>query len=176
MPAITLKVTRAPRGSINREVSEKSKPYLEERAERLANGEDLESKYEFTAISKNGKEIEVEAAVSYIEYKDGVATQGIIRDITERKRLEKQLLQAQKMEAIGRLAGGVAHDFNNILTIIRGYSELMLSRIDEKDTFHKSIKQVTRATERAELLTRQLLAFSRKQIMQARVIEWVRMI
>ncbi len=152
-------------------VSEKSKPYLEERAERLANGEDLESKYEFTAISKNGKEIEVEAAVSYIEYKDGVATQGIIRDITERKRLEKQLLQAQKMEAIGRLAGGVAHDFNNILTIIRGYSELMLSRIDEKDTFHKSIKQVTRATERAELLTRQLLAFSRKQIMQARVID-----
>lgn len=90
---------------------------------------------------------------------------GVVTDITERKELETQLLQAQKMEAIGQLAGGVAHDFNNILTVINGYAGLMLEREDRPAEDLESLKQIFTAGERAANLTRQLLVFSRKQVM-----------
>ncbi len=95
---------------------------------------------------------------------------GFIIDLTDRKRLEEQFRHAQKMEAVGRLAGGIAHDFNNLLTVIIGYSELLLAKLSEKDAIYSKIKQIDHAGRRAEALTRQLLAFSRKQIMQPRVI------
>jgi two-component system, cell cycle sensor histidine kinase and response regulator CckA len=96
---------------------------------------------------------------------------GVSIDITERKSLEDQLRQSQKMEAVGRLAGGIAHDFNNLLTIIMGYSEILLgsSRIDEDEK--RKILELKKAGERAALLTRQLLAFSRRQVMAPRVLD-----
>lgn len=90
---------------------------------------------------------------------------GIIRDISGQKELEAQLQQSQKMEAIGQLAGGVAHDFNNLLTAILGYSDILLRRTDKDTETSDEIGEIKRAAERAASLTRQLLAFSRKQIM-----------
>jgi len=98
-------------------------------------------------------------------------------DITESKRTEKllrekdeQFRQAQKMEAVGRLAGGIAHDFNNILTAINGYSDLLFSRLKEADPFHFEVEEIRKAGKRAASLTRQLLAFSRKQVLKPKVL------
>jgi PAS domain S-box len=96
---------------------------------------------------------------------------GLAEDITERKKLEEQLLQSQKMEAIGQLAGGVAHDFNNLLTAIIGYSDLVLRKLPPDDPIAKHVEQIRRSGERAAGLTRQLLAFSRKQILQPRILD-----
>jgi PAS domain S-box-containing protein len=95
---------------------------------------------------------------------------GIARDITEMKRLEEQFRQAQKMEAVGRLAGGVAHDFNNLLTVINGYSGLVFNRLSADDPSRKLIAEIQKAGERAANLTHQLLAFSRKQVLQPQVV------
>ncbi len=96
----------------------------------------------------------------------------IMRDITERKQLEQVMLQSQKLEAIGRLAGGVAHDFNNILGVIQGHSELMEERIEQSDGFlQRHIREIRKAALRAAGVTRQLLAFSRKQVMQLKPVK-----
>jgi len=95
---------------------------------------------------------------------------GSVQDITERKLLEEQLRQSQKMEAVGRLAGGIAHDFNNLLTAIIGYGELMLRRLAPADPLQRNVHEIRKAAERAASLTRQLLAFSRKQVLQPRVV------
>jgi two-component system cell cycle sensor histidine kinase/response regulator CckA len=99
------------------------------------------------------------------------AVMGVARDITDQKRLEKQFLQAQKMEAIGHLTGGIAHDFNNLLTAILGYSELLLVRVGHDSDLAADVEEIKKAGERASRLTRQLLAFSRKQVMAQRVLD-----
>ncbi|HVH69713.1 MAG TPA: PAS domain S-box protein [Candidatus Dormibacteraeota bacterium] len=97
--------------------------------------------------------------------------EGIIVDITERRVLEEQLQQARRMEAVGRLAGGVAHDFNNLLTIIKGYVELALNRVAALPELRGNIQQIADAAERAVTLVRQLLAFSRKQVLRPKLLD-----
>ena len=95
----------------------------------------------------------------------------LVNDVTAEKQLEEQLVQAQKMEAIGQLAGGVAHDFNNLLTVINGYAQLLISRLHEADPLRVDAGHILQAGERAATLTQQLLAFSRRQVLQPRPLD-----
>jgi PAS domain S-box-containing protein len=97
--------------------------------------------------------------------------QGVLYDITDQKRLEDQLRQAQKMEAVGRLAGGVAHDFNNLLMVIQGHTSLLEERLPAGSSERRSLEHIQKSAERAASLTKQLLAFSRMQVMQPRVLD-----
>jgi len=126
--------------------------------------------FEIDFLKKNGELINAEVSSGLFEIGGKKVVQAIIRDITERKQLEEQLRQAQKMEAIGRLAGGVSHDFNNLLTVITGYSDLLMLDIAKNDPMVQFIKEIKKAAVRAESLTRQLLAFSRKQVTQPIVL------
>jgi len=121
---------------------------------------------------KDGSLIWIVENVSLISDEDGEEILlGTAFDMTERRRLEEQLLQSQKMEAVGRLAGGIAHDFNNLLTAVAGYSELLLTQLPEGDPRRESADEIQRAGSRAAALTRQLLAFSRRQVLEPRVLD-----
>ena len=95
----------------------------------------------------------------------------VVRDLTRQRELEAQLRQAQKMEAVGRLAGGVAHDFNNLLTAIAGYSDFLIDGLSGNDTLRRHAQEIKKASQRAASLTGQLLAFSRRQVLQPRVLD-----
>lgn len=137
-------------------------------------------RFESISWTKDGRSVPVEVRVSLIDFSGRPAALLHVRDITERKqaeaalrdseaaqrRLEEQLRQSQKMEAIGQLAGGVAHDFNNILTVIHGHASLLNGESGLSDSGSRSAEQIVQAAERAAALTRQLLAFSRRQVIQ----------
>lgn len=129
------------------------------------------SAYEVEIIAKDGRRVALEVRTR-LNLVDGVAVsiQGIARDISERKRLEAQFRQSQKMEAIGQLAGGIAHDFNNLLTVITGHCELSLLNSGSDERLRRHQTQILKAAQRAAGLTRQLLAFSRKQLLQPVVL------
>src|SRR6185312_4305180 len=121
--------------------------------------------------AKSGRAIDVKLALHEIQYGGHNLQLAVVVDMTSQRELEEQLRQAQKMEAVGMLAGGVAHDFNNLLTIINGYTHLILNTLKPDDPNRYSAEQVMKAGERAAALTNQLLAFSRRQVMQLKVVE-----
>ena len=122
---------------------------------------------EFRFVARDGRTVWVLDHTIPVRDAEGatVAHQGFLLDVTERKELEEQLRQGQKMEAIGQLAGGIAHDFNNMLTAIGGYTELLASSFAEGDPRADDVEQIRKASDHAAALTRQLLAFSRKQVL-----------
>ncbi len=127
---------------------------------------------EYRIRRKNGQVIWVSDTAVVVPGSDNrPMMEGVIVDITDRKLLENQLQQARKMEAVGRLAGGVAHDFNNLLTIIKGYLEIALNRCAKLPELRKDIHHVDEAADRAVTLVRQLLAFSRKQVLKPKVLD-----
>ncbi|MGD9899690.1 MAG: PAS domain S-box protein [Calditrichaceae bacterium] len=129
-------------------------------------------RYESEFRTKDGRTVyAVQNAAGYFNDNGELETiKGYVFDVTERRLLEEQLLQAQKLEAVGLLAGGVAHDFNNLLTVILGYCNMLLSIGDLNDPQGKMITQILKAGERASSLTNQLLAFSRKQIIEPKIL------
>jgi PAS domain S-box-containing protein len=141
-----------------------------ENIKRVFHGETLRGN-EYRAQRKNGSTFPVIVYSNPIS-RDGrpVGLRGIVVDITEYKRLESNFYQSQKMESVGRLAGGVAHDFNNILTTIIGHSELGLMKLHTDDPLHNDFQEIMRASDRAANLTRQLLAFSRRQMAEPREV------
>ncbi len=133
---------------------------------------------EYRIRARDGRHVWVEVTGVRIDFSSGtVAGLGIARDVSARKeaeavlrQTEEQLIMAQKMEAVGRLAGGVAHDFNNILSVITGQCDLILDDLEEDHPLRGDIREIAGASERAAELTRQLLAFGRKQVMRAEVL------
>ncbi|MGO9116729.1 MAG: PAS domain S-box protein [Desulfomonilaceae bacterium] len=147
-------------------------------ADRKRFQEEIEQKgslkdYEISFRKKDGTKIESLLTATLRRDNDGaiLGYHGIVRDVTERKQLQRQFLQAQKMEAIGQLAGGVAHDFNNILTAIIGYTDVLTQQIPEDSPYRNKVMHINSAGARAAHLTRQLLAFSRKQILDLRPLK-----
>jgi len=148
---------------------------IPERMRRLLAGENLAIQVDHH--HKDGHVLSLEVSANWISIGGEPFIQCFHRDVTDQKRAEAereklrlQLQQAMKMEAVGRLAGGVAHDFNNLLTVISGYSELLLQKIGKESTMYGEVEEIKRAGERAASLTQQLLAFSRKQIIEPKVL------
>jgi len=138
--------------------------------ERIRRGERVEY-FESVRVTKEGRRVDVSISVSPIHDAEGkvVGASAIARNITAQKKIEEQLRQAQKMEAVGRLAGGVAHDFNNLLGIVTACSEMLRSRVDAEGAEY--LDNIREAAKRGATLTRQLLAFSRRQQVQAQVLD-----
>src|SRR5580704_14705196 len=143
---------------------------IEAAEEASKRGERFQCEYRMTR--KDGRVIWVSDTAVVVPGSDAhPLLEGIIVDITDRKHLEGQLQQARRMEAVGRLAGGIAHDFNNLLTIIKGYTELGLTRAKDHPELRGDMERIQDASERAASLVRQLLAFSRRQVLQPKVLD-----
>jgi PAS domain S-box-containing protein len=144
---------------------------IRERQELRKRGEEVPDIYEFEILHRAGHTVQVEASVREIEYLGGLAVLGVLRDVTEKRSLKEQLLMAQKMESVGRLSGGVAHDLNNLLTPILGYGDLVLGDLPPHDEKRESVEEILQAALRARDLVQQLLAFGRRQAMEFKTID-----
>ncbi|HXD22587.1 MAG TPA: response regulator [Gemmatimonadaceae bacterium] len=159
-------------GKENPVVPPDARETIEARRELAKQGEtvtDLEAR----RVRKDGSLVDVTVTVAATRDRDGKpdGITVVYQDLTERKQLQAQFLQAQKMEAVGRLAGGVAHDFNNLLTVITSYAELLRADAKSDDPRDDDLAQIQRAADAATALTRQLLSFSRQRVIEPRVVE-----
>jgi PAS domain S-box-containing protein len=148
-------------------------PYTQEKARdyiRKAMQEGPQN-FEWLCKDKVQRHFWAEISLQRCEFNDQVLVIAAVRDISNRKQLEEQLRQAQKMEAVGQLAGGVAHDFNNILTVIKGHASLLLAEKNSNTDVMDALGEINAAADRASNLTRQLLAFSRRQLLQVRQLD-----
>ena len=145
-------------------------PEARQEAEKLFTSQGFVEDLELELKTRTGKRVRVRETASpvYGERGEIVGFRGILRDVTEQRKVEEQLRQSQKMDAVGRLAGGVSHDFNNLLTAINGYSELALARMDSADPLHTALVEIRKAGKRAAELTRRLLTLSRHQMVSPR--------
>jgi two-component system cell cycle sensor histidine kinase/response regulator CckA len=157
--------------SINRLIPDDLRGQLDETLDRVRRAGSIDH-FETELVARDGKRLVVSLSAAAIRDRDGRVTgiSRIVRDVTEQRRFEDGLRQFQKMETIGQLAGGIAHDFNNLLTVINGYAGTVLGRLDGNDPLRQPVSQIQAAGRQAAALTRQLLAFSRRQILQARVV------
>jgi PAS domain S-box-containing protein len=152
--------------SIERLVHPDDRDRIHEMGERRQQNEDVQDRYEVKGLRKNGDIVYIEASVTRATYQGEPVTLAFLRDVTERKSLQAQLLQAQKMEAIGTLAGGVAHDFNNILMALMGYANLLQMKMVLNDPSRVYVDNILASIAKAANITQSLLAFGRKQMME----------
>jgi PAS domain S-box-containing protein len=152
-------------------VAPESLEFVRSKLEAQQADKPLHDRYSFKGLAKGGAVREFEVNVSRIKWDSHPATLGMMRDVTDQRALEAHLQQTQRLESIGRLAGGVAHDFNNLLTIITGYSELGLLTVGERDPIRSELEVILKTSKRAANLTRQLLAFSRRQVISPQVLD-----
>jgi two-component system, cell cycle sensor histidine kinase and response regulator CckA len=160
-----IKEVLAPDFTFMKLLDEESIRIVEDRRTKRERGETVSDRIYFIGRTKDNKKIHLEASVSNIEWDGKPAVLGILREVTEQKHLEEQLRHAQKLEAVGRLAGSVAHDFNNILTAINGYAELVAAKVTDEH-IGRHIGEIIKASDRATKLIQQLLAFSRRQVIK----------
>lgn len=146
-------------------LDEDSIPMIEERRKKREKGEEVSDRIAFIGRTKNKQKIYLEASIATIDWERKPAVLGILRDVTSQKHLEEQLRHSQKIEAVGRLAGGLAHDFNNILTAIGGYAELVTAQVTD-ESVKRNVNEIITASDRATKLVQQLLAFSRRQVIK----------
>lgn len=149
------------------------RPEVTERARRREQGLLTTPEYESVGLRRDGSEFPMRLVVINMQFEEGPALVAFVRDLTaskqaeeDRAKLEQQLRQAQKLESIGRLAGGVAHDFNNLLTVINGFSSILVRQLDKEDRRWSYAEQIRKAGEHGAGLTRQLLAFSRQEVIK----------
>ncbi len=171
MTGVKIEDTEAPDFDFKDTMTPESKKLLAERDKMRAQGLQPPGVFEFTIQHMDGQQYEVQASVTRIDYGEGKAFLGILRDISTQKALEDQLRQAQKIESIGHLAGGIAHDFNNLLTPIMGNTELALMGMDPSEPLYEDLREINETASRAGELTRQLLAFSRKQVLEMKSVD-----
>ncbi len=143
----------------------------QERKEARKLGKPLPPDYEISIVRRDGEIRHLAVFRKEVLWDSQKQFQTLYLDITERKQLETQLVQAQKMKAIGTLAAGVAHDFNNLLTAILGYSQLALADLGDNESLRRDIEEIKNAGERAASLTRQLLTFSRQEVLQPKIFD-----
>ncbi|MFP4395918.1 MAG: PAS domain S-box protein [Anaerolineales bacterium] len=168
---VTPEEVRTPSFDFMTLVAPQSRPLIEERERQLARGQNLPNSYEFTAQDKGGHKIEVEVSVSYMPYRDGTATQGILRDVTERKRLERQLRRHERLAAVGQLAAGIAHDFRNLLSTIILYAGMGQREPGLSPKLARNLKTIIGESRKAADMVQQILDFSGRAMVEMQPLD-----
>jgi PAS domain S-box-containing protein len=165
---VTQEAANSPNFVFTNIVAPKSRKMVLDRAKKASEGQKLSPRYEFTALDKNGREIEVELSVSYPAYRGGLATQGVLRDITERKRAEAeraaiqaQMFQSAKLASMGELAASIAHEVNNPIFVIREYANMTLENTPSSAPTHSMLQAIAKQANRITEIVRNLLTFAR---------------